>query len=336
MRSTVLAAVLAILLTLAHGCGEPPAESGKLGVVCTIGMITDVARQVAGDRADVVGIIGEGVDPHTYNASVRDVERMLSADVVFYNGLNLEGRMGDALVRVATSGKPVFAVTELIGDESLLEPPEFEGLYDPHVWMDPTAWIKAVEVVRDKLTEVDPDGAEHYASNAAALIERIRALDAYAEGALETVPPERRVLVTAHDAFNYFAHRYGFEVVGIQGISTESEAGLGDIERIVSLIVRRDIPAVFVESTVSERNVRALVAGAREQGHRVRIGGSLFSDAMGPPGTYEGTYIGMIDHNVTTIARALGGDAPAGGMSGRLEGGAEEREPRPAPASEPG
>ncbi|MEC9373137.1 MAG: zinc ABC transporter substrate-binding protein, partial [Planctomycetota bacterium] len=247
-----------------------------------------------------------------------DIQLLMSADIVFYNGLLLEGKMTDALIRVASSGKRVHAVTELLDESYLLSPEEFAGHFDPHVWMDPRAWSKAVEVVRDKLIEFDPDGRGDYESNAAAYLAEIARLDAYAARVLESVPPAQRVLVTAHDAFNYFGRRFGYEVVGIQGISTESEAGVRDIENIVSLLVERSIQAVFVESTVSERNIRALLAGAAAQGRRVTIGGELFSDAMGDPGSYEGTYIGMIDHNVTTIARALGGDAPERGMQSRL------------------
>jgi manganese/zinc/iron transport system substrate-binding protein len=243
---------------------------------------------------------------------------MLEAQLVFYNGLQLEGKMTDALVRVARAGKPVFAVTELIDESWLLAPPGFQGHFDPHVWMDPRAWAKAVEVVRDGLAEVDPEGGEAYRTNAARYLQRLAELDAYAERVLATVPAERRALVTAHDAFNYFGRRYGFEVMGIQGISTESEAGLKRIEELVALLVARKIPAVFVETTIPEQSVRALIAGAAAQGHDVVIGGSLFSDAMGRPGTYEGTYLGMIDHNVTLIGRALGGETPPRGFSGQL------------------
>src|SRR5690606_8028179 len=224
----------------------------------------------------------------------------------------------DALIRTADAGRPVHAVTGLIDGQYLLEPEEFQGHQDPHVWMDPRAWARAVEAVRDALIEHDPEHRGVYEANAGAYLERLEELDAYAERVLSSVPERQRVLVTAHDAFNYFGRRYGYEVVGIQGISTESEAGVRDIERLVSLLVERRIPAVFVESTVSERNVRALIAGAAARGHEVVVGGRLYSDAMGPPGTYEGTYIGMIDHNVTTIARALGGEAPERGMNGRL------------------
>lgn len=298
--------------------GEPAPK--PLIVVCTIGMIGDIAREVAGDRAQVSMLMGEGVDPHLYKPTRTDIGRLMAADVVFYNGLLLEGKMSDALIRAASAGRKVYPVTELLDERYLLEPEEFAGHFDPHVWMDPLAWRSAVEVVRDRLSDADAQGAETYKANAAAYIQSLDALDQYCREALARVPEDQRVLVTAHDAFNYFGRRFGFEVVGIQGISTESEAGVRDIERIVEMLVSRKIRAVFVESTVSERNVKALIAGAAARGHVVAIGGELYSDAMGAPDTYEGTYIGMIDHNVTTIARALGGAdaAPASGMQGKL------------------
>jgi len=287
-------------------------------IVATTGMVADVARNVAGERAEVIQLMGSGVDPHLYKPTRSDMQRLLRADVIFYNGLLLEGKMTDALIRAATAGKKVYAVTELLDEQYLLEPEQFDGLYDPHVWMDPGAWTKTVGVVRDKLSAFDPDGTDQYAANAGAYAEKLSELDAYAKQVLESVPADQRVLVTAHDAFNYFGRRYDYEVVGIQGISTESEAGVQDIERLVDLLVERKIRAVFVESTVSQRNIKALLAGAKARGHEVVIGGELFSDAMGKPGTYKGTYIGMIDHNVTTIARALGGEPPDGGMNGKL------------------
>ena len=298
--------------------GDAAQVSGPFTIVATVGMVSDVVRNVAGDRAEVTGLMGSGVDPHLYKPTRSDVQRLLGADVIFYNGLLLEGKMTDSLIRAATSGKKVFAVTELLDEEFLLEPEEFEGLFDPHVWMDPAAWSRTVDVVRDKLIEFDPAGADEYRTSAEAYAAQLAALDEYATRVLESVPEEQRVLVTAHDAFNYFGQRFGYEVVGIQGISTESEAGVQDIERLVDLLVDRSIGAVFVESTVSDRNINALISGARARGHEVVIGGELFSDAMGDNGTYEGTYIGMIDHNVTTVARALGGDAPERGMNGRL------------------
>lgn len=311
--------LLALFLSIIASFDAVSAEGRPvLKVVCTVGMIEDIVRQVAGDRAEVVGLMGAGVDPHLYKPTRSDIGTIMSADVVFYNGLLLEGKMSDSLVRAATAGRRVWAVTEEIDEAYLLEPEAFAGHFDPHVWMDPGAWGKAVGVVRDRLIEADPGAREGYASRAEALLQRLSELEAYAERVLSSVPEQQRVLVSAHDAFNYFGRRFGFEVVGIQGISTESEAGVADIERLVDLLVERRVGAVFVESTVSERNIKALIAGAKARGHEVKVGGELFSDAMGAPGTYEGTYIGMIDHNATTIARALGGDAPERGMSGRL------------------
>ena len=289
-----------------------------LNVVATTGMIADLVRSVGGERVRVSQLMGEGVDPHLYKATRTDITAMLGADVVFYNGLLLEGKLSDALVRIATSGKPVFAVTELLDESALLQTQGADSHFDPHVWMDPQAWSKAVDVVQQNLALRDAASADIYRASADRLKGEIAALDAYAARVLGSVPKERRVLVTAHDAFAYFGRRYDFDVLGIQGISTESEAGLKQIENVVGALVERNIPAVFVESTIPDRTVRALIAGAKAKGRSVVIGGELFSDAMGKPGTYEGTYIGMIDHNVTTIARALGADAPAGGLMGKL------------------
>ncbi len=327
MARWLTAGVLGIAALLVAACdgGAGAASSGSeakggepLRVVCTIGMVTDVAGAVAGDRAEVVGLMGPGIDPHLYKATRSDVQRLLDADIIFCNGLHLEGRMSDVLLRSASADRPVHAVAAELDESVLLEPDELEGLFDPHVWMDPRAWSGVVDVVRDALIDADPEGAAGYETRAATYRAELEALDAYATRVLASVPEDRRVLVTAHDAFNYFGARYGYEVVGILGISTESEAGIRKIERLVDLIVERRIPAVFVESTVSQANVEARGAGARQRGHDVRIGGELFSDAMGAAGTYEGTYIGMIDHNVTTIARALGGEAPESGMRGAL------------------
>lgn len=315
-----LFSAITIACSQAPGAAEPEQTSTTepwadgAGIVTTVGMITDIVTNVAGDRVEVTGLMGAGIDPHLYKPTRSDVERLMNAEVIFMNGLLLEGKMTDALFKAAEAGKKVYRVTELLDESQLLAPDEFEGLYDPHVWMDPAAWAKAVEAVRDKLTEYDPQGASTYEQNANAYLNKINALDAYAQRVLASVPEQQRVLVTAHDAFNYFGERFGYEVIGIQGISTESEAGVRDIERLVDILVNRNVGAVFVETTVSDRNINALIAGAAAKGHTVVIGGELFSDAMGDAGTYEGTYVGMIDHNVSTIARALGGAVPDTGF----------------------
>ncbi|HYC03952.1 MAG TPA: zinc ABC transporter substrate-binding protein [Azospirillaceae bacterium] len=287
----------------------PVWAQGKRRLLATTAQVADLVRAVAGDRADVEALLGEGIDPHTYKLTRSDVSKLMQAEAVFYNGLLLEGKMTDALDRVAQAGRPSVAVAGALPPDRLLKDPEYENAPDPHVWMDVAAWAEGLGPVRDALSKLDPAGAETFRANAAAYAARLRDLDAYARATLASVPRERRVLVTAHDAFAYLGRAYEVEVLGIQGISTESEAGLKRIEEVVELLVRRRIPAVFVETSVSDRNVQALIEGARARGHEVVIGGRLFSDAMGAPGTYEGTYIGMIDHNVTTIATALGGRA---------------------------
>ena len=280
-------------------------------IVCTVGMITDIVGNLAGDYAEVEGIIGEGIDPHLYKPTRGDVIKLSQADVVFYNGLLLEGEMTDVLVGIASKGKLVKAVTEaiLVETDYLLQKVDGSAYTDPHVWMDVSGWLRAIPVVAETLAVYDPENAEAYRIKATVYAEQLEALDAYAKEAMSTIPESQRVLVTAHDAFQYLGRAYGIEVRGIQGISTESEAGVRDLEDLVDFIVERQIPAVFVESSVADKNVRALVEGARARGHAVIIGGSLFSDAMGKAGTYEGTYIGMIDSNVTTITNALGGHA---------------------------
>lgn len=224
--------------------------------------------------------------------------------------------MTDILVKVSRK-RPVYAVTERLQQEYLIHDNTTDH-HDPHVWMDVSGWIKAVAVVADAMVAFDPVHADAYRQNAAAYQVRLHRLDDYAKKVIASIPDNQRVLVTAHDAFNYLGRAYGIEVMGIQGLSTESEAGLKDINRLVSLLVDRRIPAVFVETSVSDKNVKALIEGAAARGHQVVIGGELFSDAMGAAGTYEGTYEGMIDHNVTVVTRALGGNAPATGMQGKL------------------
>lgn len=306
----------ALILSYLVSCtkSEDTAESsGKPQAVATIGMVADIVRNVAGDRLAVSSLVGEGIDPHLYKPTSTDVKSLQSADIIFYNGLHLEGKMGDILVKVARTGKPVHAVTE-----SIQELEDYIIEEDPHVWMDVQGWIKAVDVVSTALSEWDPEGATVYAGNADKYRSELEKLDAYAKETLASIPESQRVLVTAHDAFSYLGRAYGIEVRGIQGISTESEAGVRDIEELVSFLSENSIPAIFVESSVSDKNVKAIAEGAKAKGHTVVIGGELYSDAMGVAGTYEGTYIGMIDHNVTTIARALGGTAPEKGLSGKL------------------
>lgn len=309
------------LLLLAAGIILPPAAAAYDGKYpyragATVGMVADIVREVGGDRVEVTSIIGAGVDPHVYSPTRSDVAVLLRSDIVFYAGLLLEGQMTDVLAKVGRR-RPVIPVTERLKQSELIHNTQ-AAHHDPHVWMDVQGWMKAVEVVRDTLVDFDPSNDDLYKSRAEGYLTQLKALDDYARKVIASIPENQRVMITAHDAFNYLGRAYHIEVMGIQGLSTESEAGLKDINHIVDELVRRKIPAVFVETSVSDKNVRALIEGANSRGHAVRIGGELFSDAMGKAGTYEGTYIGMIDHNVTVITRALGGQAPETGMQGKL------------------
>ncbi|MHA6263032.1 metal ABC transporter solute-binding protein, Zn/Mn family [Arenibacterium sp. CAU 1754] len=291
-----------------------------LRVVATTGMIADAARQVGGDLVEVRALMGPGVDPHAYRQTRTDIVAMTRADLVLRHGLYLEAQMEDFFHDLGRK-RNVVAVAETLRRSVLRSHDNYADKFDPHVWMTPILWKQVVTAVLTALSATRPEHAETFAANAARHLDDLDRLAAYAETAMGQIPQDRRVLLTAHDAFGYFGAAYGLEVLGIQGISTESEAGLNRISEMVDLLVDRRISAVFVESSVSDRNIRALIEGAAAKGHEVRIGGELYSDAMGPEGTYEGTYVGMIDHNVTVIAAALGADVPARGMDEKLKAG---------------
>ncbi len=307
---TALSLSLAILPATAHA-------QDTLTVVTTTGMIADAARVVGGDLVEVQALMGPGVDPHAYRQTRSDIVATARADLVLWHGLYLEAQLESFLLELAETNT-VVPVAEGLPRERLLASEDYSDQFDPHVWMDPNLWADVIVQVSWAIGEAQPEHSDQITQNVNAYVQEIAELAAYSDLVLNTIPEDARVLVTAHDAFNYFGAAYGFDVVGIQGISTESEAGLQRIGELVDLLVERNIGAVFVESSVSDRNIRALIEGAAARGHEVVIGGELFSDAMGPDGTYEGTWIGMIDHNVTTIARALGGEAPRAGMQGAL------------------
>lgn len=309
-----LAAAFMMSTSAMFGGSVAASADETLDIVTTTGMIADAARQVGGDLVDVSELMGPGVDPHAYRQTRTDIVAMAGADLVLWHGLYLEAQMEEFLLELAGQ-QPVVAVAEELPRNLLIGHDDYDDRYDPHVWMNPNLWARVVLNVRDAMIEVMPEGEDTFRANADAHMQELRSLANYQTNVLSSVPAESRVLLTAHDAFNYFGSAYGFEVMGIQGISTESEAGLQRIAELVDMLVDRDIGAVFIETSVSDRNIRALIEGAAAEGHEVTIGGELFSDAMGEPGTYEGTYLGMIDHNATTIARALGGDAPQKGMS---------------------
>jgi manganese/zinc/iron transport system substrate-binding protein len=308
LRRTVLVVCASLLSTACSG--PAPVEDERPHVVTTIGMITDIARRVGGDRIRVSGLMGPGVDPHLYKATAGDVRTLSSADLILYNGLHLEAAMGELLGEMNGRTR-TRAVTDGIDRSVLLTPPEFEGQYDPHVWFDVTLWMSAVGAVGDALAELDPAGRATYRENEQLLLSELAELDAWVRRRVSEVPERLRVLVTAHDAFNYFGRAYGFRVEGLQGLSTVAEAGTGDVQRVVQLVTELGIPAIFVESSIPRRTVEAVQAAVRARGGQVEIGGLLFSDAMGDPGTDEGTYPGMVRHNVNTIVTALGATEPS-------------------------
>ena len=305
-RLYILCCLIVLLVGIGCDSKEQPGGSvtGKYRVVTTIGMITDIVENVGGDRVEVIGLMGPGVDPHLYKASAGDVQKLNSARLIFYNGLHLESKMADILAKMSGNTKTV-AVTDAVDRSLLLTPPEFEGQYDPHLWFDVKLWMNAVGRVRDALSEFDPENTSAYQSNAQRYFVELAGLHAYVEAQANRVPTEQRVLVTAHDAFNYFGKAYGFEVRGLQGISTATEAGIADVQALATFIAERRIPAIFVESSVSPRSLEAVKAAVKSKGFNVEIGGELFSDAMGNEGTPEGTYIGMVRHNIDTIVKAL-------------------------------
>ncbi len=309
-----LTAALAGCLWLS-GCGPPgsgpDARPGyPLSVVCTTGQVGDMLDNIGGCHVRVESLMGSGVDPHLYKAVPGDVRKLKSADVVFYSGLHLEGRLADLLEKLARR-KPVYAITEQIeqaheeGNRLLREVPGSASHYDPHVWFDVSLWSRCVDHAAQKLIALDPDHAEDYRRNADQYMAQLAKLHESCKKELSKIPKDQRIMVTAHDAFGYFGDAYHVEVRGLQGISTADEADLASANALVEMLVTRKIKAVFVESSVPPKNIRSLIEACAARGHKVIVGGELFSDAMGREGTSEGTYIGMVEHNVKTIVEAL-------------------------------
>jgi manganese/zinc/iron transport system substrate-binding protein len=299
-----IAASAAMVLTGCGGEAAPRVEGDRLRVVATIGMIADVAARVGGERVSVEALMGPGVDPHLYKASAGDVRRLSAADLVLYNGLHLEAAMGEVLEQMGHR-KHTVAVTDWIDRAALTSPPEFQGNYDPHVWFDVRLWMRAVQRIEAAFSEADSANAAEYAERSAALLRELAELDEWVRERTSQVAPELRVLITAHDAFGYFGRAYGFEVKGLQGISTASEAGTADVQQLAAEIARRRIPAIFVETSIPRRTIEAVQAAVQSRGFDVAIGGALYSDALGDPGTPAGTYPGMVRSNVETIVDAL-------------------------------
>jgi manganese/zinc/iron transport system substrate-binding protein len=277
----------------------------KIKAATTIGMVADLVKQVGSDRVEVDQLMGPGIDPHLYKPTSTDASRLSKADVIFYSGLMLEGRMGDLFARLARAGKKVYATTESVPEDLLSEPKEFEGHYDPHIWFDVSMWALTVPTIIKGLSEVDPASKEIYENNGAALMDRLAKLHQWCKDTAGELPENRRILVTSHDAYNYFGRAYGFKVIGLQGVSTVSEAALADMVNLVDFIKKQNVKAIFVETSVNPAAIRRVAEDAG-----VKIGGELYSDAMGNPGEMRGgcdtgTYEGMVRYNLTTIVNAL-------------------------------
>ena len=299
----------AVLVVLGFSCNQPVnkenTDGDKLSVITTTTMITDLAKQIGGDAINVQGLMGSGVDPHLYKASEGDVSKLYGANVIVYNGVHLEGKMDDILKKMNSSSRKTYAIGDVIPEQNLIKPNAEYSHHDPHIWFDIDNWKLAANYVAKILTENDIKNKELYANNLAKYLVELDELKSNVKKQIEKIPTEQRVLITAHDAFEYFGKAFNFEVLGLQGISTVSEAGAADVRDLAELITTRKIPAIFVESSVPKRNIEALEAAVNARGYHVEIGGELFSDALGTPGTTEGTYIGMYQHNVKTIVDAL-------------------------------
>lgn len=276
----------------------------RIQAVATTGMVADLVRNVGGERVEVTGLMGPGIDPHLYKASEGDVARIANAGIIFYNGLFLEAQMGRVFENIR--GRiPTVAVAEQIDPALLLRPEEFEGEFDPHVWFDVSLWMQAAQAVRDALVDFDPDNAGLYNANLESYLSELEDLHSYVQDQAGRLSPEQRVIITAHDAFNYFGRAYGFEVRGLQGISTAAEAGAADVNDLAAFIAERRIPAIFIETSVPTRTIEAVQAAVQARGHEVAIGGELFSDSLGSEGTPQETYIGVVRHNIDTIVISL-------------------------------
>ncbi|EIJ78592.1 periplasmic solute binding protein [Bacillus methanolicus PB1] len=304
----IFAMLLMAAFFLFAGCSESTSkhsEDGeKLTVTVTTGQIADGVKNIGGNKVKVQSLMGPGTDPHLYKATQGDIKKLQEADIIFYNGLHLEGKMLDIFEKM-NDKIPTYAIAENIDEKDLLKNAADKKAVDPHVWFDISLWKQALETVKDGLIKADPENKSFYEKNADAYFKKLDELHAFAKEEMAKIPAEQRVLVTAHDAFGYFGAAYNMEVMGLQGLSTDAEYGLSDVQKLVNTLVERNIKAVFVESSISERSINAVIQGAKKKGHTVKIGGELYSDAMGEEGTDEGTYIGMYRHNIKTIVDAL-------------------------------
>ncbi|WP_333879784.1 metal ABC transporter solute-binding protein, Zn/Mn family [Lysinibacillus capsici] len=299
-----LGVVVLSLSFLLFGCSAETEDEKEGIVVATTGQIADAIKEISGDHLQVSALMGPGVDPHLYKATQSDLSKLDKAEVIFYNGLHLEGQMLDIFEQMAKD-KTVLAVGETLDEKQLLASDTDAMLHDPHIWFDVELWKGVVKAISTQLQEEYPEFKADFQTNEAAYLKKLDDLQSYAEKRVNEIPQQQRILVTAHDAFNYFGRSQGFEVRGLQGLSTDSEYGVKDVQEMVDFLVENKIKALFIESSVSDKAMKAVIEGAKEKGHDIVIGGELFSDAMGAEGTTEGTYIGMYQHNIDTIVDAL-------------------------------
>jgi manganese/zinc/iron transport system substrate-binding protein len=292
-------------LTIISCKTEVKKRDGKLKIVTTTTMITDMVENIGGDKVEVKGLMGSGVDPHLYKASEGDVSKLFNADVIIYSGLHLEGKLEDIFEKMRTQHKKTIAVSDAIDKTGLISSEYFASSYDPHIWFHIGYWKQATQFVIDELKKLDPENAESFEKNGQAYIAKLDTLLTKITAVIDTLPKEKRILVTAHDAFNYFGKLHNFEVVGLQGLSTATEAGVQDVQKLANFIIEKNVNAIFVESSVPKRTIEALQAAVKSKGHEVAIGGTLYSDALGDAGTIEGTYLGMYQYNVKVIVDAL-------------------------------
>ncbi len=298
----VVAFSLSLLL---FGCSADTTKEEREGVVvATTGQIADAIKAISGDHLQVSALMGPGVDPHLYKATQSDLSKLDKAEVIFYNGLHLEGQMLDIFEQMSKS-KSVLAVGETLNKQDLLASDDDAMLHDPHIWFDIELWKGVVQAIGTKLQEEYPEFKDDFVANEKEYLKQLDELQTYAKDRVNEIPEKQRILVTAHDAFNYFGRSQGFDVRGLQGLSTDSEYGVKDVQQMVDFLVANKIKAIFIESSVSDKAMKAVIEGAKEKGHDIVIGGELFSDAMGAEGTKEGTYIGMYQHNIDTIVDAL-------------------------------
>ena len=297
--------VFIIALCTIIGCKNSTSESGKINVVTTTSMITDLVQNIGGDLIEVNGLMGAGVDPHLYKASEGDVSKLYNADIIFYNGLHLEGKLVEVFEKMNLKDKHTIALGEFLDTKQLIGSEYFASNYDPHVWFNIQFFKEFASQVTKVLTKKDPKNAEQFIENEKVYIKKLEVLEKEISITIDKLPEEKRILVTAHDAFNYFGKEYGFQVVGLQGLSTATEAGVQDVQKLSAFIIENKVKSIFIETSVPQRTIEALQAAVNSKGHEVIIGGSLFSDALGNAGTIEGTYIGMFQYNVNTIVNAL-------------------------------